>query len=127
MVDYVKLTQQDLNDLIELSQLIVNWKHKTLSRHNWLVFERDYLPKLIDAIDRNEFKVATSHDNIFIWILDQLEHSRFLVDGLKPKDCTPLANIKLGQICKEFLTAASRGAVSYNNLQHSRQFEKLFR
>jgi hypothetical protein len=113
MVDYVKLTRQDLDILIEVSQHIVDYKHRTLKPENWSIFESVYLPRLIEALDQNSWKVAQRHNNIFKWIEDQIRWARILTPGLKPKDCPNLSDTELGQEAIDICQTASRGAVSY--------------
>ena len=67
-VDYIKLTNSDLERVIDLLQEIVSYKAKSLTRENWAVFETEYLPKAITAIRDNSFKVVDSNNNIFTWI-----------------------------------------------------------
>lgn len=125
-MEYVKLTPRDLDNLIDCCQLIVDYKAKTLTKHNWTQFEMDYLPSLVESLHANQFRVADPHKNILVWLIDQICHSRKLVEGVKPKECLPLADTLLGEECLEFLRAASRGQISYNNLKHNQQFTKLF-
>lgn len=113
MVDYVKLTRKDLDILIEISQLIVDWKYKTLKKENWSIFESVYLPRLIEALDLNNWKVAQRHNNIFVWLESQIRWARILTPGLKPKDCPNLSDTELGQEAIEICQIASRGEVSY--------------
>lgn len=125
-MEYVKLSNRDLELLIDCVQEIVNFKTRTLTAHNWSVFEKDYLPPLIEYLSANQFKVVTSSDNICLWLIDQICHSRRLTEGIKPKECIPLADTELGQSCLEFLRAASKGQQSYLGHCHNQQFTKLF-
>jgi hypothetical protein len=113
-VDYIKLTPQHLDRLIDLIQEIVTYKAKSLTAANWDSFEKEYLPKAVRAIKDNSFKVVDSNNNILTWILDQAAHSRLVVDGLPKKDWIPLADIERFQITLSMLRAASRGHTSYH-------------
>ena len=113
-VDYIKLTPQHLDRLIDLLEEIVMFKSKSLTAENWAVFESQYLPKAVRAIKDNSFKVVDSNNNIFTWIIDNAVHSRLVVDGLPKKDWIPLADIERFQITLSMLRAASRGHTSYH-------------
>jgi hypothetical protein len=126
MVHYVQLRNTDLEMLIEISQMISDFKFRTLSRTNWQIFESQYLPKLIIYISENRFKVVTASDNIFLWIIDQICHSRRLVPGIKPRDNVSLADTELGQEVLRFCRAARFGQEAYDRLHAPNQFQDLF-
>jgi hypothetical protein len=113
-VDYVKLTRNDLERVIDLLQEIVTYKSKSLTQANWASFETDYLPKAIAAIRENSFKVADPHNSIITWIIDQAVHSRLVVDGIPKKDWIPLIDIDRFQVTLGMLRAASKGHISYH-------------
>jgi hypothetical protein len=113
-VDYIKLTNSDLERVIDLLQEIVTYKAKSLTRENWTVFETDYLPKAITAIRENSFKVADPHNSIITWIIDQAVHSRLVIDGIPKKDLVPLIDIERFQVTLSMLRAASKGHTSYH-------------
>ena len=125
-MEQVKLSQVDLDTLIDVFQLVVDFKQRTLQRHNWLVFESKYLPQLIEYMRNNQFPVNRTDDNIFLWIIDQVCHSRRLVPGLKPRECVLLADTAGGEAVIEICRSASRGQMSYDTARLNRQFEKLF-
>lgn len=125
-VEYVKLTSRDINLLVEILQNVVDYKYHSLAKHNWEVFESKYLKQVIDYIQANEFKVVSRHDNIFVWIIDQIVHSRKVVKGLKKQDWIPLVDFELTQECLRMLRAASRGQVSYNLYCQGTKFNDLF-
>jgi hypothetical protein len=125
-MDYVKLTPRDLELLIDCCQLVLDYKVRTLSKTNWSIFESEYLPSLITSLRENKFRIVSSTDNILVWLIDQICHSRRLVEGVKPTECIPLADTGIGESCLEFLRAASKGQVSYNSLKLNQQFTKLF-
>jgi hypothetical protein len=113
-VDYVKLTRNDLERVIDLLQEIVTYKSKSLTQANWASFETDYLPKAITAIRENSFKVADPHNSIITWIIDQAVHSRLVVDGIPKKDWIPLIDIDRFQNTLSMLRAASKGHTTYH-------------
>lgn len=114
MAEFVKLKQIHLDQLIDTLQLAVDYKAKSLSPANWATFNAEYLPKAIDAIRQNSFKVADAHNNILTWIIDNIVHSRKVVEGLPKKDWIPLIDIESVQLALSMLRAASRGQMSYN-------------
>ena len=114
MAEYVKLTPQHLDRLIDLLQECVDYKAKSLTSNNWEQFQSEYLPKAIKALRENNFKVADTHNNILTWILDQAVHSRRVLDGVPKKDWVPLIDIESIQETLSMLRAASRGQMSYN-------------
>ena len=113
-VDYIKLTNSDLERVIDLLQEIVSYKAKSLTRENWTIFEKDYLPKAITAIRDNSFKVVDSNNNIFTWIIDNAVHSRLVIDGVPKKDLVPLIDIERFQVTLSMLRAAAKGHTSYH-------------
>jgi hypothetical protein len=125
-MEYVKLSKSDLNLLIEISQQVIDYKFRALSKHNWLIFERDYLPSLVRAFSDNQFKVVTGSDNIFVWFIDQIVHSRELVEGVKPRDCRPLCDTDLGEQALAICRAARYGQDSYNRNTDTTTFNSLF-
>ena len=125
-MEYVKLTPIDLELLIDCCELVVEFKSATLSKQSWSIFERDYLPPLVEHLKNNQFKIATTQDNVCLWLIDQICHSRRLLKGVKAKDCLPLADTDLGSRVLEILRAASRGQTAYNSFKHNQRFAKLF-
>ena len=124
--EYVKLTAHDLNLLIDVCQMVIDYKYRSLTRHNWQVFEDTYLPKLLTAIKDNQFKVVDSHNNILVWIIDNIAHSAKVVDGLPKKSWIPLVDLERVQECLGALRRASRGQVSYNTSKLGGQYHNLF-
>lgn len=125
-MEYVKLKKTDLDLLIEISQEIINFKFRALSKHNWEIFEKQYLPSLVKAFQDNQFKIVTSSDNILVWFMDQIVHSRRLVEGVKPKECVPLCDTELGQRALAICRAARYGQDSYNRATDATTFNSLF-
>jgi hypothetical protein len=126
-VDFIKLTNSDLERVIDLLQEIVTYKARSLTPANWASFETDYLPKAITAIRENSFKVVDPHNSIIVWLIDQAVHSRLVVDGLPKKDWIPLIDIDRFQNTLSMLRAASRGHVSYHTYATTNnKFDDLF-
>jgi len=113
-VDFVKLTPSDLERVIDLLQEVVNYKAKSLTPVNWTLFESDYLPKIITAINDNSFKVVDPHNNIITWLIDNAIHSKRSVDGIPKKDWIPLTDFERYQNTLTMLRAASKGHTSYH-------------
>ena len=113
-VEYVKFSTEHLNNLIDVFQMVVDYKHRCLTKHNWTVFESQYLPKAVEALRDNQFKIADTHNSIVTWFIDQIVHSRRVVDGVGRDDWIPLPDISSVQTCLSALRAASRGQQSYN-------------
>jgi hypothetical protein len=125
-VEYVKLKQKDLDLLVEVLQYVLDYKYHSLAKHNWIEFEDRYLPKVIKAINDNQFKVVNSNDNILVWIQDQIIHSRRYVERIPKKDWIPLVDFDATQQCLTMLRAASKGQVSYNTYNQGNRFTDLF-
>jgi hypothetical protein len=126
-VEYVRLREKDLEILISVFQSVVDFKFKSLSKHNWQQFESDYMVKAIDAIRDNKFKVADAHNNILVWFIDQVVHSRKVVEGVPKADWIPLVDFDQVQECLSSLRAAAKGQISYNVYASSNTtFKTLF-
>jgi hypothetical protein len=126
-VDFIKLTNRDLERVIDLLQEVVTYKAKSLTPANWASFETDYLPKAITAIKENSFKVVDPHNSIITWLLDQAVHSRLVVDGLPKKDWIPLIDIERFQNTLSMLRAAAKGHTSYHTYATTNnKFDDLF-
>ena len=126
MVDYVRLRNTDLELLMETMQRVVDYTFHALSRPNWQVFEQQYLPSLVEQLRDNRFKVVSATDNIFLWCLDQITHSRQYVPGLRRRDWIPLADFESVQTCLAMLRACRVGSESYQRYCQPRQFNSLF-
>lgn len=122
----IKINKQDLEIIIEVSQLFINYKAKTLKLRSWRTFEEQWIPKLVDQIDRNDFTWNDPSSNTAAWLIDQIQHSRLLVCGCEPEQGPELATTKIGSQALEILKAMQQGQLSYDSLRRSRQFEKLF-
>ena len=122
----VKLTEQDLNIIIEISQLVVDYKHRTLGTNSKTVFEQIFLPKLVEQIAENTWAINDVHNNTFTWLIDQIAHSRRLIPGVKAKECVLLADTPIGELALAICRAASRGQTSYDSLRRATKFGDLF-
>jgi hypothetical protein len=125
MVDYVKLTDRHLEQVIEILQAVTDYKEQALSDRAWDSYLNQYLPKALESIAANRFKVARYNNNIFLWILDQIKHSRQIQSGVEAKHWPPLADA--AESIMLLLTAASRGPISYATYcQQDNQYGNLF-
>lgn len=113
MIDYVKLRPSDAELVITVMQMVVDYKFQSLQKENWKVFECKYLPKFIEQMQSNQFKVADVHSNTFTWLIDNVIHSKRVVDGIPKRDWIPLTDLDIVQECMTVLRAASRGSTSY--------------
>ena len=111
MADYLRLREKDLERVIEILQQVTNYKEQVLSDRAWDSYVNKYLPKALESIAANRFKVARYDNNIFLWILDQIKYSRQIQTGVEAKHWPPLAESCEAVIL--LLNAASRGPISY--------------
>ena len=125
-MEYVKLKSTDLDILVEICQEIVTYKYHALSKHNWLEFEKKYLPSLLLQINRNQFKVITATNNTFTWLIDQIVNSRKYIPGIDRKLQIPLFDTSLGEQALQILRAAKNGQASYDRYCLPNQFNDLF-
>lgn len=125
-VDIIRLTDEDLESFTEIFQWVVDYKYRSLSRKNWTIFETRYIPKTVEAISRNEFKIIDRHNNIFTWYIDNVKHCRHVRKGLRPNEWRPLMNITLVQELVYRLEQACHGQDSYNQSLNQNQFDRLF-
>ena len=125
-MDRVKLTEHDLNVIIEISQMITDYKHRVLQSHNWHKFQEYYLPRLVEQLATNTFVINNSANNVFLWLEDQITHSRRVAPGIKIKDAVPLQDLPLGQEALKICRLASRGHISYDSAQHNKKYQDLF-
>ena len=114
MAEYVKLSQIHLDQLIDTLQLAVDYKARSLSPKNWEMFNTEYLPNSVLAIIENKFKIADVHNNMLTWVIDNIVHSRKVVEGIPKKDWIPLIDVERVQDTLSMLRAASKGQISYN-------------
>lgn len=126
MVEYVTLTKQDLEVLIEISQQIVNYKSRRLSSSSWRQFESIYLPSLVEQLGDNRFKVVKAYNNTFRWLINQIQWSKQLEPGVRDRDQIHLAETVLGQRAIEICAAASAGQIHYDLKRKNLPNQDLF-
>ena len=126
MAHYIKVKQRDLHTLIDITQLICDYKVVALSSLSWHRFQDKYLPSLVDSLRDNSFKHVRSDDNIFLWIIDQICHSRVIIPGTKHTEGVPLCDTEIGQEAIEICRAASKGQISYDQFRSTNNFHDLF-
>lgn len=122
----VKLNAHDLNLIIEMLQLVVDYKAEALKPRSWQIFEQEYLPSIINQIRDNQFRCYRQDDNTFHWFVDQVCHSRRLHPGVPHSQGTPLSDIPLGEQVLEICRAASRGQKYYDQWRAGSRFKDLF-
>lgn len=126
-IDYVELTEPDLEHLITVCQWMVDYKYKVLNSVNWQNFQTRYLPGLVDALRLNKFKVVDPNKNILLWIIDNIEHSRRIVPGQARDEWQLLGDMDQIRPLLERLRAASRGSKDYRELLAREKIKDLFR
>lgn len=126
-IDYVELTEPDLEHLITVCQWMVDYKYKVLNSVNWQNFQSRYLPGLVDALRLNKFKVVDPNKNILLWIIDNIEHSRRIVPGQARDEWQLLGDMDQIRPLLERLRAASRGSKDYRELLAREKIKDLFR
>lgn len=126
MVEHVRLLDSHLELLINVFQQCVDYKYRKLAKHNWEEFESNYLPKLVDSMSQNKFRIADAHNNILTWTIDNIQHSRVVISGTRQNTWPPLTDLPEVQQCIEMLTAAARGPVSYDCYCKNQAFKNMF-
>ena len=122
----VKLKPNDLELIIEMLQLVCDYKAQALRPQRWQTFQQDYLPSIIDQIKNNEFKCHRHDDNTLLWLLDQVCHSRQLHPGVPHNQGMGLIDTPLGERVSEICRAASQGQRYYDSWSNSHNFNRLF-
>lgn len=125
-MSYVKLRNNHLEAIIEITQLITDYKYKALKKHGYEIYLTDYLPKLLEQISKNEFRCFRRDDSTFTWLIDQICHCRVLIDGVPVKDGLLLCDTDIGQRVIEICRHATMGQNNYNNWYSDNQFGTLF-
>lgn len=125
-IDYVELTAKDLDQLIVVCQWVVDYKFRALSRSNYRKFEQDYLPKLIEYLKTNRFKIVDTNNNIITWIISQIEHSRRIIPGQAQDEWQPLSDMPQVKPLLISLRAAAQGHKAYRGLQNQEHISRLF-
>ena len=125
-IDYVELTAKDLEHLITVCQWVIDYKHRVLSKKNYSRFESEYLPKLVDQLKENRFKVVDPMNNTFTWIIDQIAHSRRIIPGQAQDEWQPLSDMPQVKPLLISLRAAAQGHKAYRGLQNQEHISRLF-
>lgn len=119
MPQQVSLSESDRDCLIDVTQLIVDWKWRALSEPNWQRFEQQYLPKLIEQLNDNLFTINNTKNSTFTWLIDQIEHSCLYSEGIPLKYCPPLKSSKIAKRAIDICKAATLGPLQYQQYQES--------
>ena len=122
----VKLKSSHLEDLIDITQNIIDYKSRALRQSTWNKFETEYLPSLVEQLRNNEFTCHRPDDSTFTWIIDQVCHSRKLVEGVPHSQGLPLCDTTLGQRVLDICRNATRGQKHYDTWSSNNKFNDLF-
>lgn len=122
----VKLKSRHLEELISIMQDVMDYKIQVLKPRNWQTWEEEYLPSLVEQIQKNEFKCNDRLNNTFTWCIDQICHSNSIIPGVEAKQGLPLADTARGQKILPILRAASQGQNFYNSWCNTDHFTNLF-
>ena len=122
----VKLKQQDLQTIIDVTLQVVDYKQKILKERSLEQFEV-YLEKLYLQIKDNAFNCNRSQKNTLLWIIDQIKHSKLVTSGLKPEHWTPLEVTTKGRRAIEICQAAARGQFAYDPFTMQNNYKELFK
>ncbi len=126
MAHYIKVKERDLHTLIDIVQLVTDYKFVALSSLSYHRYETKYLPSIVEALRDNSFKHVRSDDNICLWLIDQICHSRVIIPGTKHTEGVPLCDTEIGQEAIEICRAASKGQISYDQFRSTNNFHDLF-
>jgi len=112
--------------IIESLQLVCDYKVRALKKRSWQTFETEYLPSIIEQIQNNEFKLNDPKSNTFIWLIDQVCWSRYIIEGCHYNEGLPIIDSELGQQVAELCRVASRGQRYYDLYYRGGRFNDLF-
>jgi len=112
--------------LVDILQLVVDYKIKALKTASWNRFEQDYLRSAVEQLANNDFKMNHPTKNFFFWLIDQICYSRTIVPGVRHQDGVILADTELGQQSIEICRQAARGQTSYDYWSSGNRFHDLF-
>jgi hypothetical protein len=62
--------------ITEILEPIILYKHKMLSKKNWEEFSGVWLPSLLSQLDNRRFEIHHPKKNTLYWLIDQIEHSK---------------------------------------------------
>jgi hypothetical protein len=122
----VKLRPKHLEAIIEITQLICDYKHVALRKDKWNTFYNEYLLELVEQIKENDFKCHRADNSTLTWIIDQVCWSRKLVLGTNHKDGIPLADTPLGEYVLDICRNATLGQRHYDGWSRDSKFNDLF-
>lgn len=122
----ISLKPTHLEIIIEILQLVVDYKKAALRKSSWNTFYDSYLISIVDQIRDNEFKLNNPKSNSLTWLIDQICWSHKIIEGVDLKNGIPLIDTKLGQQAVEILRAASRGQEHYDTYFNGSQFDNIF-
>lgn len=123
---YVKLKKEHLNKIAEIMISVVEWKSHALSDKSWETFENNWLPRFVEQFKNNEWTCNRTHSNVFVWIIDQIHHSKRLAQGVTPKNAVHLDDTRLGREVIEICKAAAKGQLYYDSFSRNSEFNNLF-
>jgi hypothetical protein len=126
MTNFVKLNQEDLKKFAEIMIMVVEWKAHALSPKSFETFKNNWLPSFLQQLRDNEWRVNRSHSNVFVWMEDQIRHSRRLASGVDPKNAVHLDDTKIGREVIAICRAAAKGQLFYNDSRRNSEFNNLF-
>jgi hypothetical protein len=126
MPSIVKLRNEHLNKIIDITEDIILYKSQYLKPQSWATFETMYLPSLIQQIRDNEWRINHPGINTFKWLQDQIRHCRKLAPGVNPKHALHLDETRTGREVIAICEAASKGQIYYDGFTRNSTFNNLF-
>ena len=123
---HVKLKKEHLTKIAEIMIMVVEWKSHALKAESFERFENNWLPKFLEQLRDNEWTCNRAHSNVFVWLEDQIRHSRRLAAGVDPKNAVHLDETRLGREAIGICKAAAKGQIFYNEWCHNSEFNNLF-
>lgn len=122
----VRLRPKHLEQIIEMTQLVCDYKHSALSKQRWETFYNDYLLDLVKQINDNDFTCHRADNSTLTWLIDQICWSKRIIPGVKIKDGLPLADTALGQAVLDICRNATLGQRHYDAWSAESRFNDLF-
>lgn len=126
MHNFVKLKKEHHNKIAEVMIMVIEWKEHALKESSFENFKNNWLPSFLEQLRDNEWKCNRNHSNIFLWIIDQIHHSRRLAPGVDPKNAVHLDQTRLGIEVIEICRAAAKGQLYYDGFARNSEFSNLF-
>lgn len=122
----VKLKQHHLDDIIQVLELIVQYKSQKLRARSWETFKSQYLVSIIEQINANEFVLNHPTKNPVMWLIDQMVWARVIVPGVPINEGTPIIDTALGERVAAICRAAAKGQLYYDSSFTNNNFHDLF-